>query len=119
MLDQLEEAVPLGRQLEEPEERIAEDDGDHPDHREDQAVGRRAACGRRPHTAPPPGRPQERPGGGRRAGVGGHSCYGWLSTDSMLAPADSAACLTVSLDRKSTRLNSSHANISYAVFCLK
>src|SRR3712207_7991197 len=29
------------------------------------------------------------------------------------APVDS------SLDRKSTRLNSSHANISYAVFCLK
>src|ERR1035437_10437693 len=27
-------------------------------------------------------------------------------------------CLPVS-DRKSTRLNSSHANISYAVFCLK
>src|SRR3712207_8723873 len=25
----------------------------------------------------------------------------------------------VTLDRKSTRLNSSHANISYAVFCLK
>src|SRR3712207_7396575 len=25
----------------------------------------------------------------------------------------------VSADRKSTRLNSSHANISYAVFCLK
>src|SRR3712207_7550871 len=25
----------------------------------------------------------------------------------------------ISLDRKSTRLNSSHANISYAVFCLK
>src|SRR5947209_14826316 len=33
------------------------------------------------------------------------------------------ACLTQALfsagDRKSTRLNSSHANISYAVFCLK
>src|SRR3712207_7962491 len=34
------------------------------------------------------------------------------------------ACLEVfslhsRLDRKSTRLNSSHANISYAVFCLK
>src|SRR3712207_8371385 len=29
------------------------------------------------------------------------------------APQDGA------LDRKSTRLNSSHANISYAVFCLK
>src|SRR3712207_7605687 len=27
--------------------------------------------------------------------------------------------LTGRLDRKSTRLNSSHANISYAVFCLK
>src|SRR3712207_7847243 len=27
--------------------------------------------------------------------------------------------LEASLDRKSTRLNSSHANISYAVFCLK
>src|SRR3712207_8326077 len=27
--------------------------------------------------------------------------------------------LVVVLDRKSTRLNSSHANISYAVFCLK
>src|SRR3712207_8738002 len=26
---------------------------------------------------------------------------------------------SVLLDRKSTRLNSSHANISYAVFCLK
>src|SRR3712207_7110186 len=27
--------------------------------------------------------------------------------------------ITRGLDRKSTRLNSSHANISYAVFCLK
>src|SRR3712207_8125463 len=27
--------------------------------------------------------------------------------------------LQILLDRKSTRLNSSHANISYAVFCLK
>src|SRR3712207_7955812 len=27
--------------------------------------------------------------------------------------------LPETLDRKSTRLNSSHANISYAVFCLK
>src|SRR3712207_7323871 len=30
-----------------------------------------------------------------------------------------AGMLGVPLDRKSTRLNSSHANISYAVFCLK
>src|SRR5258707_11892518 len=28
-------------------------------------------------------------------------------------------CLESRTDRKSTRLNSSHANISYAVFCLK
>src|SRR3712207_8337999 len=27
--------------------------------------------------------------------------------------------LSLTVDRKSTRLNSSHANISYAVFCLK
>src|SRR3712207_8130688 len=33
--------------------------------------------------------------------------------------ATSTPDLTRSLDRKSTRLNSSHANISYAVFCLK
>src|SRR3712207_9005485 len=30
-----------------------------------------------------------------------------------------SAEVTKLLDRKSTRLNSSHANISYAVFCLK
>src|SRR3712207_8103033 len=29
------------------------------------------------------------------------------------------AAFIAGLDRKSTRLNSSHANISYAVFCLK
>src|SRR3712207_8590224 len=29
------------------------------------------------------------------------------------------ALVDAGLDRKSTRLNSSHANISYAVFCLK
>src|SRR3712207_7085433 len=29
------------------------------------------------------------------------------------------ACSRAKQDRKSTRLNSSHANISYAVFCLK
>src|SRR5438874_11774109 len=30
-----------------------------------------------------------------------------------------SACLFIALDRKSTRLNSSHVEISYAVFCLK
>src|SRR3712207_7499829 len=32
---------------------------------------------------------------------------------------EAGAQTRVSVDRKSTRLNSSHANISYAVFCLK
>src|SRR3712207_8912507 len=32
---------------------------------------------------------------------------------------DFSLCTYILLDRKSTRLNSSHANISYAVFCLK
>src|SRR3712207_8448250 len=35
--------------------------------------------------------------------------------DVEIAPAERGA----TTDRKSTRLNSSHANISYAVFCLK
>src|SRR3712207_8215865 len=38
----------------------------------------------------------------------------WLGD---LRPADGSPA--ASEDRKSTRLNSSHANISYAVFCLK
>src|SRR3712207_6911652 len=40
-----------------------------------------------------------------------------LSQDVRGAGADPGFLLCV--DRKSTRLNSSHANISYAVFCLK
>src|SRR3712207_8880604 len=34
-------------------------------------------------------------------------------------PGDADAVVWEPQDRKSTRLNSSHANISYAVFCLK
>src|SRR3712207_8948567 len=45
--------------------------------------------------------------------VGGHG-------DAAVDGGDHAADLRLAvLDRKSTRLNSSHANISYAVFCLK
>src|SRR5699024_11955772 len=40
-----------------------------------------------------------------------------FSTDSSLSPDTSSPCFT--RDRKSTRLNSSHVSISYAVFCLK
>src|SRR5438874_10636298 len=39
-----------------------------------------------------------------------------LQTNSVPPPA---TALSTSLDRKSTRLNSSHVEISYAVFCLK
>src|SRR3712207_7027858 len=53
---------------------------------------------------------------GRHVGVGGD----------LLPPARPGVVVSVapvgirrSVDRKSTRLNSSHANISYAVFCLK
>src|SRR3712207_7557410 len=37
----------------------------------------------------------------------------------LLREDDVFAILLPPVDRKSTRLNSSHANISYAVFCLK
>src|SRR3712207_8837542 len=36
-----------------------------------------------------------------------------------LEAAEAQLPLELPVDRKSTRLNSSHANISYAVFCLK
>src|SRR3712207_7589777 len=39
-------------------------------------------------------------------------------TAQLLALVPGAPALFVPSDRKSTRLNSSHANISYAVFCL-
>src|SRR3712207_8572602 len=57
-----------------------------------------------------------------------HTNYGWYKTQGRKAIAetpvndDGTAVFMVKsrkLDRKSTRLNSSHANISYAVFCLK
>src|SRR3712207_8227130 len=52
----------------------------------------------------------------------------WASFDDLYEEAESFTALydriagelvDRALDRKSTRLNSSHANISYAVFCLK
>src|ERR1035437_11166418 len=40
-------------------------------------------------------------------------------TESKFQPAWRQKSVKLLADRKSTRLNSSHANISYAVFCLK
>src|SRR3712207_7030180 len=58
----------------------------------------------------PRGRPRRARGGTRRP-----TCRSRSARATRRRPSRSAACP----DRKSTRLNSSHANISYAVFCLK
>src|SRR3712207_7174102 len=42
-----------------------------------------------------------------------------VATSDSPRPSSSSRFTACALDRKSTRLNSSHANISYAVFCLK
>src|SRR5947209_15015060 len=44
---------------------------------------------------------------------------GFTQVDQVPSPAGIATASPAIQDRKSTRLNSSHANISYAVFCLK
>src|SRR5690606_40655929 len=49
--------------------------------------------------------------------IGGGMCLS-MGADIRLA-AESAYWRAAGIDRKSTRLNSSHAKISYAVFCLK
>src|SRR3712207_8534782 len=59
----------------------------------------------------------------------GGEMWGYYEEDQLVSLCHSAANLMPALatppaseafaDRKSTRLNSSHANISYAVFCLK
>src|SRR6266571_7616683 len=51
--------------------------------------------------------------GGRNSGIGVSSAMGDVMWGGWDAP------YKVSTDRKSTRLNSSHMSISYAVFCLK
>src|SRR3712207_6977304 len=52
-----------------------------------------------------------------------HYGYAWRAADparkTLRASGKVRQPQTRELDRKSTRLNSSHANISYAVFCLK
>src|SRR3712207_8543077 len=76
------------------------------------------------HSSPVPLYHQGGPASGRgdrgRPPAGGST----LESESDLAGRLGISCPTMraaikQLDRKSTRLNSSHANISYAVFCLK
>src|SRR3712207_3162276 len=73
-----------------------------------------------------PGRPRERRAavhGRRRAGApSAHGSSSCLRPSPRAHQSDSrshAEGRAASRDRKSTRLNSSHANISYAVFCFK
>src|SRR3712207_7269940 len=64
---------------------------------------------------PGPGRPRQRPDR-----VVADRAYSHPSTRTALRARGIAfTCPEKAEDRKSTRLNSSHANISYAVFCLK
>src|SRR5690554_7131078 len=51
------------------------------------------------------------------ASLGGVRTIGWLDLKTLVLKGTGG--LTGLLDRKSTRLNSSHVRISYAVFCLK
>src|SRR5574343_218596 len=44
---------------------------------------------------------------------------GWYNSAAFHKAAKKAGLYAKSIDRKSTRLNSSHITISYAVFCLK
>src|SRR3712207_8283506 len=55
----------------------------------------------------------------RRGGAGVEQGWSMRWLPSALEGADIHRFSTSDQDRKSTRLNSSHANISYAVFCLK
>src|SRR3712207_7349776 len=54
------------------------------------------------------------------AAIGGRNVLSqWARRRIVRASPDERAWLQTVIDRKSTRLNSSHAHISYAVFCLK
>src|SRR5689334_23951929 len=52
-------------------------------------------------------------------GRGGHRIGGGIGRSAGEQEVGHAGLIGPRLDRKSTRLNSSHSSISYAVFCLK
>src|SRR5438309_3289848 len=49
----------------------------------------------------------------------GFGINAWSQESFAAVRSEAAKCKNVKQDRKSTRLNSSHSSISYAVFCLK
>src|SRR3712207_7145369 len=74
----------------------------------------------RSHNVPFAARTASREGGLRREIFGGgDSCESDFKERALTVEHVRIAGVVVAADRKSTRLNSSHANISYAVFCLK
>src|SRR5207249_9654470 len=70
-----------------------------------------------------PETPDSNPGSSTRFGAGDPRTMLTVASAVELLPARSIAVpligTAIDLDRKSTRLNSSHVSISYAVFCLK
>src|SRR3712207_7262121 len=74
-----------------------------------------AAEGQLPRAPAPPSRPAQAGGPTEEAQHGRAA----LRRDGSRASARAAERRAGGGDRKSTRMNSSHANISYAVFCLK
>src|SRR3712207_7473580 len=65
------------------------------------------------------GRGEETTGGREKESILADALEALIGAVHLGLGLDTAATLVHGLDRKSTRLNSSHANISYAVFCLK
>src|SRR6266853_5738856 len=55
----------------------------------------------------------------RLAGAFGQTSFTLLGAEAPSNQIEGAFCISGTKDRKSTRLNSSHSQISYAVFCLK
>src|SRR3712207_8385039 len=60
-----------------------------------------------------------RPGHGQRLDATGERHLAAVRSGGPRCHGQAKGLLYIAKDRKSTRLNSSHANISYAVFCLK
>src|SRR3712207_7114356 len=73
----------------------------------------------RPVGSPRSGSEEETRGGLEDGSAGRHARHQGRRVRVSARPAAGARGRLDPRDRKSTRLNSSHANISYAVFCLK
>src|SRR5690606_41093612 len=83
----------------------------------------RAGAGATPSaSAPPPGRGRGNPGRGRLgycSRARAHTRAGAVRISKDRGIERLQIRIQIQIDRKSTRLNSSHVKISYAVFCLK